>query len=160
MKAWLILSEGRTITIMPDDGKIIIDSITVLVQNPGTINLAALYMGDTATDDVPSQFPTSSSTDSTESTDTTVSSTDPTQSTDTSSTDSSVTDTTATDATTDGTAEVTDTTAGAETTRSTASTTAHTSPDTGYGMGALALAGMLLAVSASGIYFCRKAKVK
>ena len=30
---------------VPDDGKIIIDSITVLVQNPGTIHLAALYMG-------------------------------------------------------------------------------------------------------------------
>ena len=39
-----------------------------------------------------------------------------------------------------------------------ADTTAHTSPGTGYGMGALALAAMLLAVSASGVYFCRKTK--
>ncbi len=145
---------------IPDDNMITIDSIEIRLQNSGVVSLDALYMCDAASDNVPSPIPTASSTDSTESTDTTASSTDPTQSTDTSSTDSSVTDTTATDATTDGTTEVTDTTAGTETTRSTTSTTAHTSPDTGYGMGALALAGMLLAVSASGIYFCRKAKVK
>ena len=145
---------------VPLDAMITIDSIEIRLQTPGTVQLEALYMSKLASDDVPSPIPSSSSTDSTESTDGTTGSTDASQPTEPSSTDSSAADTTATDTT----ADTTDTAAGTDTTgspaSSTTSTTAHTSPGTGYGMGALALAGMLLVVSISGICFCHKARAK
>ena len=145
---------------VPLDAMITIDSIEIRLQTPGTVHLEALYMSKLASDDVPSPIPSASSTDSTESTDGTTGSTDASQPTEPSSTDSSAADTTATDTT----ADTTDTAAGTDTTgspaSSTTSTTAHTSPGTGYGMGALALAGMLLVVSISGICFCHKARAK